>query len=124
MFSKISVAALTLLVAFTGVSHSAPLDVYTPRLLTPAAGAVWKIGTQQQVTWDTSSPPKQITNHNGTLILAKNGLLDYRNPLARGFDIMSGRQTVTVPNVAAADDYQLVLMGDSGNYGPKFSIRK
>jgi len=42
---------LALLVTFAGIGHSAPLDVYSPPLLTPAAGEVWQVGTRQKVTW-------------------------------------------------------------------------
>ncbi|KAF9443108.1 hypothetical protein P691DRAFT_809448 [Macrolepiota fuliginosa MF-IS2] len=123
MFMKLSAVAVTLLAAFTGVSHAAPLDVYAPPLLTPTAGEVLIVGNQQNVTWDTSRPPQHITNRTGTLVLAKGGIQDYKNPLATGFDILDGWHIITVPNVQEGDDYQLVLFGDSGNYGPKFSIR-
>ncbi len=51
MFARISVLTVALLAAFTGVGHAAPMDVYTPPLLTPAKGAVWITGTDQHVTW-------------------------------------------------------------------------
>jgi len=51
MISRISVMTLALLVTFAGIGHSAPLDVYSPPLLTPAAGEVWQVGTRQKVTW-------------------------------------------------------------------------
>jgi len=51
MFSRISVTTLTLLVTLAGIGYSAPLDVYTPPLVTPAAGEVWQVGTRQKVTW-------------------------------------------------------------------------
>jgi len=51
MFVRISAVAVTLLAVFAGVNHAAPMDVYTPPLLTPAKGAVWIVGTEQLVTW-------------------------------------------------------------------------
>ncbi|KAF7767916.1 hypothetical protein Agabi119p4_7159 [Agaricus bisporus var. burnettii] len=81
-------------------------------------------GHTYEVTWDTSKAPKQITNRKGRIILAfKTRLVGLSSPLAQDFDILLGKFNVTVPkNTAPGKDYQLVLMGDSGNYGPKFSI--
>jgi len=124
MFARISVVSIALLTAFTGVVHAAPMDVYAPPLLTPAKGAEWIIGTEELVTWDTSHPPKQITSRNATIYLSRNGYLDYKNPLATGFDIMDGQRRVIVPNVPEDINYQLVLFGDSGNSGPIFSIHQ
>jgi len=56
------------------VVQAAPLnkrDVYVPSILNPHAGTVWVSGQQATVTWDTSNPPKQITNGNGLIILRK-----------------------------------------------------
>ncbi|KXN84049.1 hypothetical protein AN958_00499 [Leucoagaricus sp. SymC.cos] len=120
MFAKVSVATLTLLAAFASMSHSAPLDVYNPPLVKPAAGDTWPVGTRQLVKWDVSHPPAQITNRTGTIYISRGGrLLDYDSPLDYGFDIMAGERWVTVPPMPTAYDYQLVLMGDSGNTGPK-----
>jgi len=101
-----------------------PRDVYVPPLLSPTAGATWKVGKTYEVIWDVSSPPKQITNPKGRLILAQNSqLLNLDHPLAKGFDILAGKLKVTVPkDTKPGKNYQLVLMGDSGNYGPTFSI--
>ncbi|EKM75345.1 hypothetical protein AGABI1DRAFT_87906 [Agaricus bisporus var. burnettii JB137-S8] len=123
MFTNIYFVAIVLLTTLTGVSHGAPLNVYAPPLITPAEGAVWIIGTNQTVTWDTSRPPTQITQRNSRLILSKGGRLDVEHPLAKDFDIMDGQHTVTVPILPVGDDYQLILFGDSGNAGPTFSIQ-
>jgi len=56
------------------VVQAAPLskrDVYVPQILSPHAGTVWTSGQQATVTWDTSNPPKQITNREGLIILRK-----------------------------------------------------
>ncbi|CAL1712673.1 unnamed protein product [Somion occarium] len=81
-----------------------------------------QVGTKQNVTWDTSDAPTQITNPIGRIILSKGGLLDLDNPLADGFDILLGEFEVTVPDVEPADDYAIVLFGDSGNASPQFTI--
>ncbi|KAL1945505.1 hypothetical protein VTO73DRAFT_2356 [Trametes versicolor] len=44
--------------------------------------------------------------------------------LADGFDILLGRIEVTVPWVFEGDDYSVVLMGDSGNWGQEFTIKQ
>ncbi|KAL0953235.1 hypothetical protein HGRIS_004488 [Hohenbuehelia grisea] len=97
------------------------LDVYAPPITYPSAGAVWVVGETYQVTWDASTPPRQITNPHGTLILRKG---DLATPLilAKGFNITDGETTITCPWVVDSDDYSLVLMGDSGNWSEQFTI--
>ncbi|KAJ3560499.1 hypothetical protein NP233_g10799 [Leucocoprinus birnbaumii] len=123
MFSKISLVALTVLATFAGVSHSAPLDVWKPHQLTPTAGQILYSGDSFTLKWETADQPAHISNTSGKIVLATNYVLDYDHPLAQGFNITSGQQTITVPNVAeAGPHYQFVLFGDSGNYGPTFAI--
>ncbi|KAI0053970.1 hypothetical protein FA95DRAFT_1579052 [Auriscalpium vulgare] len=98
-------------------------DVYTPPVLYPHAGTVWKIGNRHNVTWDVSDPPVNITNKIGFIVLRK-GNLATNITLASGFNILQGRVEVTVPKVTPASDYSLVLFGDSGNFSPKFKITK
>ncbi|KAF9005433.1 hypothetical protein BDQ17DRAFT_1239999 [Cyathus striatus] len=123
---KFSFTTLLSLAALATTSLAAPFqarDVYSPKLLTPAVGTVWKVGSTQNITWDVSSPPAEITNRTGVIYLKKpSGLIDLKHPLAQGFDITSGRQEVTVPSVPSSKKYALVLMGDSGNDGPTFTI--
>ncbi|KAF7795318.1 hypothetical protein EIP86_006474 [Pleurotus ostreatoroseus] len=97
-------------------------DVYAPPITYPHAGTVWTVGQRHNVTWDTTNPPKQITNSIGQIILAKNGIEDWSAPLAANFSILLGRIEVTVPDVESGTDYSLVLFGDSGNYSPEFTI--
>ncbi|KAG5634937.1 hypothetical protein H0H81_000269, partial [Sphagnurus paluster] len=54
--------------------NQAKRDVYTPPVLYPHAGTVWNVGERHNVTWDTSNPPKSITNKIGTIMLRKGGL--------------------------------------------------
>ncbi|KAI0741472.1 hypothetical protein C8Q80DRAFT_138283 [Daedaleopsis nitida] len=70
---------------------------------------------------DTSNPPANITNTIGTITLRKGGQV---TPVvvAQGFPIASGRVEVAVPAVISGTDYQLVLIGDSGNVSPDFTI--
>ncbi|KAK0438033.1 hypothetical protein EV421DRAFT_1738661 [Armillaria borealis] len=71
------------------------------------------------VTWDVSNPPTDITNPIGSIKLRKDGITFLT--LASGFDILLGEYTV--PYVAESSEYILVLMGDSGNWSPEFTIR-
>ncbi|KAI0074133.1 hypothetical protein K474DRAFT_1665793 [Panus rudis PR-1116 ss-1] len=98
-------------------------DVFVPPVTYPHAGTVWKIGQRHNVTWDTSGAPVNITNKIGSIVLAKGDrLIGLANRLAKGFDILDGRVEVTVPDVTPADDYAVVLFGDSGNFSPHFTI--
>ncbi|PBK69188.1 hypothetical protein ARMSODRAFT_1019172 [Armillaria solidipes] len=114
-----------------------PRDVYDPPIASPNANTVWTVNTTQTVTWDTSNPPAQITNPIGAIRLRKDGIT-FCMPssvdccfdadvigsmtLASGFDILLGEFEVTVPDVPESSEYILVLMGDSGNFSPEFTI--
>jgi len=103
-------------------------DVFVPPILYPHAGTVWKMGERHNVTWSLEYEPVNITNSIGFIVLAKDGLMSsvgtgsLDDPVASNFSIRLGRVEITVPYVPPADDYQLVLFGDSGNFGPKFTI--
>ncbi|KIK62767.1 hypothetical protein GYMLUDRAFT_164093 [Collybiopsis luxurians FD-317 M1] len=111
-------------IAFFAASVSAaPLDVWDPTITSPVAGTVWTIGTQVNVTWSTADEPAHVSN-GGQIVLALNQIESSFESLSPIFDLAAadGFYTVTVPNVPAGDDYQIVLFGDSGNIGPSFSI--
>uniref|UniRef100_D8PXI5 Fibronectin type-III domain-containing protein n=1 Tax=Schizophyllum commune (strain H4-8 / FGSC 9210) TaxID=578458 RepID=D8PXI5_SCHCM len=110
------------LFSLTSVCLAAPAEVYVPPITYPHAKTVWKVGEYHNVTWDASSPPERITNKVGYIYLRHAGKIDLGHPLAENFDILKGHQVVKVPSVAPGSDYQLVLMGDSGNWSPKFKI--
>jgi len=102
-------------------------DVWTPRILEPEAGAVWKVGEEVNVTWSTANPPKQITNENGLVALRTPtgfvaGRGGFGEPLAANFSLLLGHVLVQVPELPAGDDYSVVLFGDSGNESPLFKI--
>jgi len=114
--------------AVVGATVAAPAarsvqDVYVPPVTYPTAGVEWVIGQSYNVTWDTTNPPKQITNKQGMVVLAKNySITGLNTPLAAGFSILDGTVRITVPQVEPDTDYQVVLFGDSGNYSPTFTI--
>ncbi|KAG7088278.1 hypothetical protein E1B28_012291 [Marasmius oreades] len=99
-------------------------DVFAPPVTYPHNGVVWYCGDRYNVTWDTSNPPEQITNNEGTIILSHNGRLLLDHSLADGFNIMDGRVEVEVPNVKVGNKYSIVLLGDSGNQGETFRIAR
>jgi len=109
------------------LSFAAPLhldarDVFVPHITSPHAGTIWKVGEHYKVTWDTSNAPKHITNSKGKLLLADNGIQDVDKPLAQNFEILQGHVVVKVPKVKPGKNYAVVLIGDSGNLSPQFTI--
>ncbi|KAI0656573.1 hypothetical protein C8Q70DRAFT_1010140 [Cubamyces menziesii] len=109
------------LAAAVPVADMEKRDVWDPQLLYPHAGTIWYKGQTHNVTWDNSNPPSDLTDPVG-LILLKAGSTATPLILADGFNILDGRVEVTVPWVLEADDYSLVLFGDSSNVGPQFTI--
>ncbi|KIK57159.1 hypothetical protein GYMLUDRAFT_46401 [Collybiopsis luxurians FD-317 M1] len=105
-------------------------DVWVPKILTPTAETVWKTNSHGEVTWDPSNPPKQITNPKGTILLGHldpsnpvSGLnLDIKHPLASYVDLSLGKATIQVPATTTPGKYIIVLMGNSGNRSPEFTI--
>ncbi|KIM89191.1 hypothetical protein PILCRDRAFT_813102 [Piloderma croceum F 1598] len=108
--------------SFASPLHLDARDVYAPPVTYPHKGTVWKVDQLHNVTWDTSNPPKQITNTKGIILLADKGILDVDNPLAQGFNILQGHVVVKVPNVKPGKEFAIVLIGDSGNTSPRFTI--
>jgi len=102
--------------------------VYDPHITDPAQGTAWKAGDDETVKWDTSSLPSSYDG-TGTLLL---GYIDpsspgehlmIDSPLATGFLLTDGSKTITLPsNLTTKSTYIVVLMGDSGNASPEFTI--
>ncbi|KZT27404.1 hypothetical protein NEOLEDRAFT_1060815 [Neolentinus lepideus HHB14362 ss-1] len=115
-----------ILAALVAVVSAAPVsirDVYVPPITYPTKGTVWKAGHSYNVTWNTSNPPKEITNSIGQIVLAKDGEEDWDHPLAGNFSILDGTHRITIPKTTKhGTDYSVVLFGDSGNYSPTFTI--
>ncbi|PIL28183.1 hypothetical protein GSI_09720 [Ganoderma sinense ZZ0214-1] len=126
MFGKL--APVVAFLAFTmqpvfgmAVAPRSSQDVFVPPVTYPTEGAVWTVGQTQNVTWDISNAPVNITNSKGLILLRKSGIT---TPviLQNGFDILLGSIEVTVPWVVEGTDYSLILLGDSGNDSPNFTI--
>ncbi|KAF9469379.1 hypothetical protein BDZ94DRAFT_1133825, partial [Collybia nuda] len=110
--------ACTTLVSSTPVvprAGAGVLDVFVPPILEPTASTVWKIGQTVTVTWDTSNAPENISNGSGVIL---KGTFDY---LAKDFDLRAGSVDLVVP-VVTPGKYQIILLGDSGNVSPEFTI--
>ncbi|GLB45477.1 hypothetical protein LshimejAT787_2300370 [Lyophyllum shimeji] len=125
-FAKTFILTIITFLTLVAAAPVNPRDVYVPPVLYPHQGTVWRRGSTHNVTWDTSNPPKQITNRKGMIVLAKGDrLIGLDHPLAQGFDVLNGRQEVTIPaDTEPGNDYSVVLFGDSGNNSQRFTITK
>jgi len=107
-------------------------DVFVPPILYPTKTTVWRVGEEYHVIWNITSPPAQISNPFGQIYLRKGGeqgLTDLGNLLMGDFHISAiDRIKITVPAryrdepLTTGDDYRIVLMGNSGNWSPEFTI--
>ncbi|VDC06008.1 unnamed protein product [Peniophora sp. CBMAI 1063] len=119
----------TLFVAFAALVSAAPAevevakrDVWNPHIIYPNHNSVWKVGHTFEVVWDTSDAPENISN-GAAIFLRRNGETFVNDPLALNFDLRSGHQSVTVPDwIRPGNGYEIVLFGDSGNFGEPFRI--
>lgn len=111
--------------AFNAESLNARL-VYDPKILYPTGNTKWKVGERVNVTWNANDMPRQFRDYKGTIRLGhiESGSSNEHlaNTLADGFKLSEGNVTFTVPKVETRHDYIVVLMGDSGNRSPKFTI--
>ncbi|KAF5330274.1 hypothetical protein D9758_014456 [Tetrapyrgos nigripes] len=123
----------TLCLFFLALVRAIPLesrDVINPQIMSPDASTVWVVGQTETVSWNTTNlpPDSQITNKLVTVILgflesgddSEHLMLD--NPLAKDIPIRAGQVNITVPSVTPRNSYIVVVMGDSGNVSPQFTI--
>ncbi|KAI9569680.1 hypothetical protein HD554DRAFT_2171123 [Boletus coccyginus] len=116
------VCSLLSLVSALPVVAPVVRDVWVPQILSPDASTIWAAGGTYTVLWDTSSEPAQVTNSEGLVYLRINGATQ-STPLAQGFPLTDGHVDVTIPaDTVPADDWVVVLFGDSGNWSPPFTI--
>ncbi|KAH7926485.1 hypothetical protein BV22DRAFT_1104302 [Leucogyrophana mollusca] len=115
--------------ALVSVISAVPLglrDVPDPPITSPTASTIWHVGDKQTVTWSTANLPANLTTPTGTLLLgfiANNSEnLMTNSPLATGFLYTDGQAQITVPSVPTRENYIVVLLGDSGNASPQFTI--
>jgi len=121
-----STTALPVALAPDAIRRSEDI-VYSPPIKSPSQGTVWKVGSKQVVTWDASSIPAGAEGNKGTIMLGYDDNtgsehLYYKHPLADGFPLTAGQQSITVPNVPKKTTYIVAVLGDSGNISQKFTI--
>jgi hypothetical protein len=108
--------------------------VINPTITTPNSGTKWRAGGQFTVKWDTTyddGTGKKVpipSTYKGDIKLGYLEGSDYNEhllwDLASGFDLNKGSQQITLPaDLVTRTGYIIVLMGDSGNASPKFTIR-
>jgi hypothetical protein len=127
---KFTTTFATLLLSASTLIFAAPVDlstrdVWVPKILSPTEATVWHLGKTYQVEWALDQKPENVTNPTGTIYLSTAGLLNITHPLAKGFKLTDGHVLVTIPKDTAGvpgDDFAIVLMGDSGNASPNFTI--
>lgn len=108
--------------------------VINPKITSPSAGTKWRAGGDFIVKWDTTynDGSKDVPIPEGFKGTIKLGYLENNDPynehlqwdLASGFELNSGSQKITLPSdLSTKTSYIIVLMGDSGNASPQFTIR-
>jgi hypothetical protein len=120
--ATVTVLSFVALVSAAPVAQLSTRDVFIPPVLTPNSKTVWKVGAIETVTWDISKAPKSITNSEARVVLVTDGHMDLDNPLAEGVNVLDGQVNITVPQVSAGKNYQILVFGDSGNKGEFFTI--
>jgi len=120
-----------LILGLLGGAHNALglRDVWAPEITTPDESTVWLKGSKATVTWNTRGAPEQLTDTKGRLLLGRledgdpyDEHLDVGHPLAYGFNMMDGRVKIRVPDVEPSNNYIVVLIGESGDRSPTFTI--
>ncbi|CAO1631027.1 unnamed protein product [Sympodiomycopsis kandeliae] len=102
--------------------------VYNPHILTPKAGDVWHADKNHKVTWKTSDIPDELQDGTAEVrlgYLPENGQggENLRWILAKKVPLTDGSVTFKLPaDLRSRNDYIVVLLGDSGNASPKFTI--
>ncbi|CEP11853.1 hypothetical protein [Parasitella parasitica] len=133
MFNK---TTATVLFVFAFLLSMASALVINPKITTPNSGTKWRAGQTYVVKWETTyndGTGKQVpipSEYKGTIKL---GYLEKNDPynehlkfgdLAKDFALNAGSQTITLPaDLETKTSYIIVLMGNSGNASPKFTIQ-
>ncbi|KAI8977385.1 hypothetical protein BDF20DRAFT_874497 [Mycotypha africana] len=130
MFCKTTTAIVLFIACFLAMVNAI---VINPKITVPSQGTKWRAGETFTVKWATTFYDGEKTvpipdDYKGTIKL---GYYENGNPsmnlkwdLASGFQLNSGAQSVTLPSdLDTKTSYIVVLMGDSGNASPKFTIR-
>jgi hypothetical protein len=131
MFTFKAISLLFLLFAFSSLVQAI---VINPTITVPNANTKWRAGGTFVVKWETTynDGEKQVAIPSAQKGYIKLGYLENDDPynehllwdLASDFNLDSGAQSITLPSdLETKRTYIIVLMGDSGNASPKFTIR-
>ncbi|KAF8133805.1 hypothetical protein EV363DRAFT_935584 [Boletus edulis] len=132
MFSSLFSVFSALLLGLSYLVNAAPVKptellAIAPTITSPTAGVVWPAGSKQNVTWLTNNIPPEAQNYTLAVLLGffanDSENLDIKHPLATQVPIMQGSVIVTLPpNATYRTNYTVVVIGDSGNASPPFTI--
>lgn len=131
MFNKTS---SFILFFFACILTLASALVINPKITSPSTGTKWRAGREFTVKWDTTynDGKKDVPIPDSYKGAIKLGYLENDDPynehlywdLAKGFKLNAGSQKITLPDdLPTRTSYIIVLMGNSGNASPKFTIR-
>ncbi|KAN0061314.1 hypothetical protein ACQY0O_006160 [Thecaphora frezii] len=102
--------------------------VWNPQITSPTAKNVWIAGAKQTVKWDPSDKPASSLDYGSILLGYQpkdgSGGLNLEWTLAANTSLVAGQKTVKLPaSLPYRQDYIVVVMGDSGNKSPHFTIQ-
>ncbi|KAJ7461360.1 hypothetical protein B0H11DRAFT_2285918 [Mycena galericulata] len=72
-FNVLSIFSVAVIAAVQAMALT-PRDLFDPPITYPKSGTVWFVNQTQNVTWDTSEAPVNITNKVGMIRLRKDNL--------------------------------------------------
>lgn len=119
---------------FTAILSLASAIVINPHITSPSSGTKWRAGGNFIVKWDTTyqdggNDVPIPEGYKGTIKLGYLEEGDEYNEhlfwdLATDFPLNAGAQRVQLPaDLETKTSYIIVLMGNSGNASPKFTIQ-
>ncbi|KAF9492032.1 hypothetical protein BDN71DRAFT_1591924 [Pleurotus eryngii] len=119
-FSKSSLGSVTLARRDSEI-------VYNPPVTYPTKGTTITAGRPFTVTWNTKGVPDEKKSSAVNVVLGhgrgKNEHLDNAHPLAEKIPIMEGKIHAVIPqDTPSRGDYFVVVMGDSANKSPTFTV--
>ncbi|KAI9488710.1 hypothetical protein BDB00DRAFT_32097 [Zychaea mexicana] len=122
-------SSITFLMMMLLLASAASALVWNPEIITPSARTKWRAGETYTVQWKTTVVDMDIPDGvNGTIKLGylEEGSINEHLywDLASAFPLNSGAQSVTLPSdLETKKSYIIVVMGNSGNASPKFTIK-
>ncbi|CAO3668782.1 hypothetical protein G6F56_003954 [Rhizopus delemar] len=129
-----NIKAISLFFFFFALLSLVQAIVINPTITTPNSSTKWRAGGSFVVKWATTynDGEKDVAIPSTQKGYIKLGYLESDDEynehllwdLASDFNLDSGAQTITLPSdLETKRTYIIVLMGDSGNASPKFTIQ-